>query len=131
MGPVKAPAAPRPGRPRRRRSATESLLSIALGLEAALVFFMTMAVLGLQLLPALATLGGGAALMVVLVAATQLLRYRWGVWLGWALQVVVLATGVVIPLMYVVGGGFVAIWIYCFVTGTRLDRRNATVHPEE
>jgi hypothetical protein len=128
---VSAPAAPRPGRPRRRRSATESLLSIALGLEAALVFFMTMAVLGLQLLPALAALGGGAALMAVLVATTQLLRYRGGVWLGWALQVVVLATGVVIPLMYVVGGGFVAIWIYCFVTGTRLDRRNATVNPEE
>jgi hypothetical protein len=128
---VSAPAAPRPGRPRRRRSATESLLSIALGLEAALVFFMTMAVLGLQLLPALAALGGGAAFMAVLVATTQLLRYRWGVWLGWALQVVVLATGVVIPLMYVVGGGFVAIWIYCFITGTRLDRRNATVNTEE
>jgi hypothetical protein len=128
---VSAPAAPRQRQPRRRRSATESLLSIALGLEAALVFFMTMTVLGLQLLPALAALGGGAALMAALVATTQLLRYRWGVWLGWALQVVVLATGVVIPLMYVVGGGFVAIWIYCFVTGTRLDRRNATVHPEE
>lgn len=128
---MSAPAAPPPRRPRRRRSATESLLSIALGLEAALVFFMTMAVLGLQLLPALVALGGGAALMLALVATTQVLRHRWGVWLGWALQVVVLATGAVIPLMYVVGAGFVAIWIYCFITGTRLDRRNATVHPEE
>jgi hypothetical protein len=128
---MSAPAAPPPRRPRRRRSATESLLSIALGLEAALVFFMTMAVLGLQLLPALVALGGGVALMLALVATTQVLRHRWGVWLGWALQVVVLATGAVIPLMYVVGAGFVAIWIYCFITGTRLDRRNATVHPEE
>ncbi len=92
---------------------------------------MTMAVLGLQLLPALVALGGGAAFMVILIGATQWLRYRWGIWLGWALQLVVLATGVVVPLMYVVGAGFVAIWIYCFVTGTRLDRRNATVHPEE
>jgi hypothetical protein len=128
---VSAPAAPPPGRPRRRRSATESLLSIALGLEAALVFFMTMAALGLQRLPAPVALGGGAALMVVLIGATQLVRYRWGIGLGWVLQLVVLATGLVIPLMYVVGAGFVAIWIYCFITGIRLDRRNATVHPEE
>lgn len=128
---MSAPAAPRPGRPRRRRSATESLLSIALGLEAALVFFMTMAVVGLRVLPAIVALGAGAALMAILIVATQLLRHRWGVWLGWALQLVVLATGAVVPLMYVVGGGFVAIWIYCFITGTRLDRRNATVHPEE
>ncbi|MEO6944629.1 MAG: DUF4233 domain-containing protein [Lacisediminihabitans sp.] len=125
---MSAPATPRP---RRRRSATESLLSISLGLEAALVFFITMAVLGLQRLPAPVALGGGAALMVILIAATRWLRYRWGVWLGWALQLVVLATGAVVPLMYAVGAGFVAIWIYCFVTGTRLDRRNATVHPEE
>jgi hypothetical protein len=92
---------------------------------------MTMAVFGLQLLPAAIALGGGVALMVILIAATQFLRHRWGVWLGWVLQIVLVATGAVIPLMYVVGAGFVAIWIYCFVTGTRLDRRNATVHPEE
>ncbi|GAB3034729.1 hypothetical protein GCM10027052_10710 [Parafrigoribacterium mesophilum] len=128
---MSAPVAPSAGRPRRQRSATESLLSIALGLEAALVFFMTMAALGLQLLPALATLGGGAALLLILIAATRVLRYRWGVWLGWVLQIVIIATGAVVPLMYVVGAGFVVIWIYCFITGTRLDRRNATIHPEE
>jgi hypothetical protein len=123
---MSAPAAPPPRRPRRRRSATESLLSIALGLEAALVFFMTMAVLGLQLLPALVALGGGAALMLALVATTQVLRHRWGVWLGWVLQPALIATGVVLTLMYVIGAGFAALWIFCFVTGRRLDARAVT-----
>ena len=119
---------PRARRVRRTRSATESLLSIALGLEAALAFFITMAVFGLQLMPAPVALAGGAALMVT----AALVRYRFGVWLGWFLQAVVLATGLVLPLMYAIGAGFVAIWIYCFVTGRRLDGRAATAQtPEE
>ena len=123
---------PRARRVRRTRSATESLLSIALGLEAALAFFVTMAVFGLHLMPAPAALGGGAALMVALVVTAGLVRYRFGVWLGWFLQAVVLATGLVLPLMYAIGAGFVAIWIYCFVTGRRLDGRAATAQtPEE
>ena len=123
---------PRARRVRRTRSATESLLSIALGLEAALAFFITMAVFGLQLMPAPVALAGGAALMVALVVTAALVRYRFGVWLGWFLQAVVLATGLVLPLMYAIGAGFVAIWIYCFVTGRRLDRRRASAQtPEE
>ena len=118
-------------RPRRRRSATESLLSIALGLEVALVFFITMTVFGLGMLPAPVALGGGAALIVILLATIRLLRYEFGVWLGWVLQAVILATGTLIALMYLIGAGFVAIWIYCFVTGRRLDRRAATNTAEE
>jgi hypothetical protein len=119
-------------RTRRTRTATESLLSIALALEAALAFFVTMAVFGLDRMPALAALGGGAALMVSLAVTAMLVRYRFGVWLGWFMQAVVLATGLILPLMYAIGAGFVAIWIYCFVTGRRLDRRRASAqNPEE
>ena len=124
-------SAVRARRPRRQRSATESLLSIALGLEAALVFFITMTVFGLRILPAPAALGGGGALFVVLLLATRLVRYDFGIWLGWALQVVIVATGAIISLMYFIGAGFVAIWIYCFITGRRLDRRAAINTAEE
>ena len=114
-----------PVRVRRQKSATESLLSIALGLEAVLVFFVVLVVFGLKLLPVGAVFGGGAALFVLLLAASRLVRYPWGVWLGWVLQAVLVALGILLPLMYFIGAVFLAIWIYCFVMGRRLDARNA------
>jgi hypothetical protein len=116
-----------PVRTRRQKSATESLLSIALGLEAVLVFFVVLVVFGLKLLPVGVAFGGGAVLFVLLLAASRLVRYPWGVWLGWVLQAVLVALGILLPLMYFIGAVFLAIWIYCFVMGRRLDARNAAV----
>ncbi|MCU1558275.1 MAG: hypothetical protein JWN09_2270 [Microbacteriaceae bacterium] len=121
---------PRARTPRRQRSATESLLSIALLLEAVLVFFITITVFGLNVLPAGLAFGGGAVLFVVLLLDGRLVRYPAGVWLGWALQAVLVAAGLLVPLMYFVGAIFLAIWIYCFVAGRRLDRRNAQLRSE-
>lgn len=110
---------------RRPRSASESLLSIALGLEAALVFFVALAVFRFDRLPPVVAFGGGAAVIVVLLVAGRMLRYRWGVWFGWALQAALIATGFLLPLMFFIGAGFAAIWVFCFVVGGRLDRRTA------
>ncbi len=116
---------PRAQRPRRPRSTTETLLSIVLALEAFLVFFVALTAFGLRALPPLAALLGGLGLIVALVLVSGLLRYRWGVWLGWVLQAVLVATGILLPIMYVIAAVFVAIWIYCFVTGRRIDRARA------
>lgn len=118
------------GRPRRVRTVSESLLSIVLGLEAALMFFVTVTAFGLKVVPPAVAFGGGAALFVLLLIAAWLLRFSWGVWVGWVLQAVIVATGFVLPLMFFVGAGFVAIWIYCFVTGHRLDKRNRQLASE-
>lgn len=111
--------------PRRVRTATESLLSIVLALEAILVFFVMLTAFGLKALPPAAAFGGGVALIVVLVLTGRLVRYRWGVWLGWLLQAVLVATGILLPVMYFIGLGFAAIWIFCFVKGGQLDRAKA------
>ena len=110
---------------RRTRSATESLLSIVLGLEAVLLFFVTVTAFGLRVVPAPMAFGGGAALLVVFLAAAWLVRYPAGVWLGWILQAVLIAAGALMVLMYFIGAGFAALWVYCFVTGRRLDARKA------
>jgi hypothetical protein len=119
---VEAVTEPSP-RIRRVRTATESLLSIVLGLEAALLFFVTITIFGLRILPAAVAFGGGAALFVVFLLAAWAMRFSWGVWLGWLLQAALVAMGFLTPLMFFVGAGFVAIWIYCFVTARRLDAR--------
>jgi hypothetical protein len=112
-------------RVRRDRSATESLLSIALLLEAVLVFFVVMVAYGLKVLPTGIVFGGGALLVVLLLVAGRLAGRPVGVWLGWVLQAALIALGILLPLMYFIGAIFTAIWIYCFVTGRRLDRQKA------
>ena len=116
--------APAP-RARRTRTASESLLSIVLGLEAILVFFVMLTAFGMKVLPPAAAFGGSVGLIVALVLVAGVVRYRWGVWLGWALQVVLVATGILLPVMWVIGLGFAAIWIYCFAKGRQLDRAKA------
>ena len=115
---------------KRQRSTTESLLSIVLMLEAFLVFFAALAAFGLDLVEGPVALGGGAALIVLLALHGRLLRYRWGVWLGWVLQVALVALGLLLPLMYLIGAGFLALWIYCFIKGRSIDRARALVTTE-
>ncbi|PJJ71963.1 uncharacterized protein DUF4233 [Diaminobutyricimonas aerilata] len=118
---------------RRRRTATESLLQVALVLEAVLVFFITITVFGLRLVDPAIAFGGGAALVVLLALTAGLVRHPWAVWLGWVLQAVLVATGLLLPILYAVGLGFAGIWTYCFVRGRQLDRAREEFlarHPE-
>ena len=120
--------------PRRERSATESLLSITLALEAILVFFVTLTAFGLKALEPVPAFVGGAVLIVLLVLTGRLVAYPWGVWLAWVLQAVLIATGFLIPIMFFIGAGFAGLFIFCFVKGRQLDRAKAdyrSTHPEE
>ncbi|TBN57050.1 DUF4233 domain-containing protein [Glaciihabitans arcticus] len=112
-------------RVKRERSVSESLLSIVLALEALLIFFALLTAFGLRTAEPALAFGGGGALIVLLVLAGRLLMYPWGVWLGWALQLVIIATGILLPLMYVIGLGFLALWIFCFVRGRQIDAQKA------
>lgn len=115
------------GRQRRQRSATESLLAIALGLEALLVFFVMLTVFGLRYLEPVWAFGGGIAFMIAFAVTASLVRHTWAQWLGWALQVALFATGFLIPAMFVVAAVFTAIWVYCVIMGRRLDARSRAV----
>ncbi|MCJ0701522.1 DUF4233 domain-containing protein [Frigoribacterium sp. CFBP9039] len=117
--------APAPGRARRRRGAAESLLSIVLVLEAMSMFFVMLVVNGRDLLPTGVAFGGGLAAIVVMLLVSRVLRHRWGIVLGWIVQAGLIACGLLDPVMYVVAGVFVALWTYCLVKGTQLDRLNA------
>lgn len=107
----------------RVRSATESLLTVVLGLEAFVVFFVSLTVFGLRTLSAPVAFGGGAVLIVGFVVAAYAVRFRWGVWFGWAMQVILVGLGVVTPVLFAVAAVFIAMWVYCFVIGRRLDTR--------
>ena len=64
---------------------------------------------------------GAGAFIVLLVATTAVLRYRWGVVIGWVWQAALIACGILMPLMYAIGVGFALLWIWCFNRGRRID----------
>jgi Protein of unknown function (DUF4233) len=75
--------------------------------------------------PALA-ITGGVALALLCVAAAGSLGRPWGYQAGWVVQGLVLASGLVVTSMFLVGGLFVGLW----VIGLRVGRRGEQLHAE-
>ncbi len=114
-------AEPAPRRPRRERTATESLLAVTLTMEILVVVFGMLAINGLGVLPPAAVFGGGGALVVLLIIGMRVTRYRWGVWYTGVVQVLLLTTGFVEVLAAVTAAIFVGFWVYAIVRGGQLD----------
>ena len=78
-----------------------------------------------------AYLWGGLALTALCVLAAGALRGRWGVRLGWLVQFLTLAAGVVLPAMLVVAGLFGFLWWLCLTQGIRMDALTAQREAQE
>lgn len=117
------PVGARPARPARpARSARRQFAATMLTLEAFVVLFAVLVAYGLQVAdPARVWLVGGALVLCLLLAAGTL-RRPGGYVVGSVLQVAVVAAGLVVPMMYVVGGVFAALWVASLRLGARIDR---------
>jgi len=92
------------------------------------------AVVIVLLVPVAITLGGvdatvavalGALAFVACVAVAGMLRHRWAYALGWALQVVLVACGFVVPAMFFLGTLFAVLWGAALVVGRRGEELRA------
>jgi hypothetical protein len=110
---------------RRERGVRESLGTIVLGIELVVVFLASLVLNGLGALPSGLALGGGGLLLLVMIVAIGTLRWPIGVVLGWLVQLTVLAGGLLVPDLYIVGALFLAFWAYCMIVGGRIDRQKA------
>ncbi|GAB3555344.1 hypothetical protein GCM10027404_31950 [Arthrobacter tumbae] len=117
----------RPGMPKKRRSVKVMFASTVLLLEAFVVLFATLVVFGLRsdTIPVGVILGVGLTLSAVLILSCAFLTKPYGILLGWVLQVLIIATGIAEPMMFLVGILFALTWLYGIRTGARLDRENA------
>jgi hypothetical protein len=107
------------------RSARRQFAATILVLEACVVVFAALVAFGLRVAdPARVWLVGGA-LALSLVLAAGLLRRPGGYVVGSVLQVAVVAAGLAVPLMYVVGGIFAVLWVASLRLGARIDRERA------
>jgi Protein of unknown function (DUF4233) len=92
-------------------AAVRRLGATVLAGEALVLFFFIL--VGSRLRPddatAIAVVGGIGALAALVLCG--LLRHRWAIWAGWALQVGLVATGLVVSTMYILGLIFAVLWL--------------------
>jgi hypothetical protein len=96
-----------------------------LTLQAVVLFLTGVVLIGLTSLGAPAALGMGVGLALVCLLAAGLLRRRVGYWLGWAIQVVSIGLGFVVPMMFFLGIVFGALWAAAYFLGAKIDRERA------
>ncbi|MFC6355516.1 DUF4233 domain-containing protein [Luethyella okanaganae] len=117
-----------PASPSAPRSVKRTLATIVLGFELVVVFLATLVIAfgPHPLVPAPVALLGGAVLCLVMVATIGLLRFEWAYAMGWAVQAIVVLTGLFNAVMFFVGALFAAMWVYCMISGSRIDRQKET-----
>lgn len=110
------------GAPSAGRSARRQFCATILTLEAFVVLFATLVAHGLRAAPPSVVWAVGGSLAVALLLVAGMLRWPGGYVAGSVLQVVILATGVAVPMMFVVGAIFAILWIIALRLGSRIDR---------
>ena len=98
-----------------------TLGTAVLGFEALVVLLAIAPALALVDQHRTAIVVGGLGIVALCVLSAALLRRPVGLVLGSATQLVVLACGAVLPVMYVLGGLFAVLWVVAVVLGRRVD----------
>ena len=107
------------------RSARRQFAATILALEAFVVLFATLVAYGLRVAEPVALWSVGAMLAVAMLLVAGLLRWPAGYWAGSVLQVPMLASGLLVPAMFGIGGVFVVLWVVALRLGGRIDRERA------
>lgn len=117
-----------------KKSSKRVLASIALSFEAFVVFFGTLTAFGLKAadispnLPRVEVIWAiGLTVALLCILTPALLSRPWGYYLGWAIQVAVLASGFWLWGMFVVGSMVAGMWIWAMIAGGTIDRARANL----
>ncbi len=110
----------KPQRPARKMFATATLT-----LEALVLFFAMLVAHGLADLPRVVVWPVGSILALLCLLIVGTLRFEWGYWLGWGVQVPVLVAAIWLPAMAIIAVVFIAIWWWGEHAGKKIDRERA------
>ena len=110
----------------RNRSTKATLGSLVMVFQSVVVFFATLVGFGLKVYPDPAVIWAvGLGLSVLLMIFPAFLGKPGTYLLGWLLQGVVLSLGIWVPLMYLLGAIFLAMWAWGMVAGGTIDKARA------
>ena len=107
------------------RSAQRSMAATMLALEAIVLGLTTPVMISVAGVPVATALVVGLGLTAACIVVAGMLRHSWAYAVGWAIQVAAVALGVVVPVMFVLGGVFLALWAGAVLLGARIDRERA------
>lgn len=106
-------------------SAQRSMGAAMLTLQAIVLFLAGLVLIGAEDVGVGTAVGIGLGFAGACMLAAGMLRRRWGFYLGWAIQAAAIGFGLVVPLMFVVGAAFAALWAGAFFLGAKIDRERA------
>ncbi len=107
------------------RSVQRSMCAAMLSLQAVVLFLGGLVMTGVTDIGFAAAFGTGLGLATLAVVAAGMLGRRGGYALGWAVQVVTLALGLAVPMMFVLGIVFGLLWAGAYFLGIKVDREKA------
>ena len=90
--------------------------------EAFVVFFALLVAANLSDLPRATVVTVGLAAVLGCLLLTGLLRFRWAYAVGSLLQVLLVLSGLVVPLMFVVGTIFAGLWFLSLYLAAQVER---------
>jgi Protein of unknown function (DUF4233) len=110
---------------------TRRLLGVVIGTQGLAVFFGALVARSLAAVDGSHTSSSflliGSLLAVLCILDAGLLRRRWGISVGWVLQIATLACAFIVPVMLLVGLLFGALWLTALVQGRKMDEHTSVV----
>ena len=111
----------------RNKSTQRTLGSMLMAFESFVVFFATLVAFGLKVADGPIVWAVGLALSFLFIMTPAILGKKFSYAWGWFLQIVVVALGIWVPLMYVIGGIFVCLWAWAMIAGGTIDKARAVL----
>jgi len=96
-----------------------------LGLEAVVLGLTTPVMVMVSDVDASVAVAVGVGLTVVCLLLAGMLRRPWAYAAGWAVQVVAVGLGFVVPMMFLLGAIFALLWGTAYFLGKRIERERA------
>lgn len=110
---------------------TRRLLGVVIGTQGLAVFFGALVARALAAANDSQTANMflliGSVLAVLCIVDASLMRWPWGITVGWVLQIATLACALIVPLMLPVGLLFGALWMTALVQGRNMDEHTRAV----
>jgi hypothetical protein len=110
------------------RSPRRGMCAAVLCLEAIALGLVTPVLISIARVPVGQALAIGLGLALCCVVLAGMLRGEWAYVLGWVIQVAALAVGVLVPMMFVVGGLFALLWGTAYFLGRKIERERALAY---
>ena len=109
----------------RNVSTQRTLGSMLMAFESFVLLFATLVAFGLKVADTTAVWVVGLTLALLLIATPAILGNKGSYTWGWILQLLVVLTGIWVPLMWFLGGIMLCLWAWAMIAGSTIDKARA------